>query len=148
MKTIHTEIDIEAPADIVWEVVGDLEGWQTWNPVMKASGVLLVGETLTIDLALGGAKPTRLKPVVVHLEEGRELIWQGSVVAAFIFQGEHGFRVTAVDNARSRFEQFETYSGLLAGRLLARDGKKLETGFRAVNRMLKREAEARARARS
>lgn len=146
MKTIHTEIGIDAPAAIVWEVISDLEGWEKWNPIIKASGPLALGETLTIDVVMGGEKPKRLRPKVVQLVEGKELRWRGGVLAGLVFQGEHGFRVSAEDKGRSRFEQFEVFSGLLSGAILSRDGKRIETGFQAINRMLKREAEARARA--
>ncbi|MDH3580277.1 MAG: SRPBCC domain-containing protein [Hyphomicrobiales bacterium] len=146
MKTIHTEIGIDAPAPIVWDVISDLKSWEKWNPIIKVSGPLAVGETLTIDVAMGGDKAKRLKPKIVRLVEGKELRWRGGMLLGFVFQGEHGFRVSAEDKGRSRFEQFEVFSGLLSGVIVARDGKRIETGFQAINRLLKREAEARARA--
>ena len=100
---------------------------------------------LDVDLNLGGGNTTKLRPRVLHLDDGREFRWKANIPVGFIFQGEHGFRVTAEDTGRCRFEQFEVFSGLLSGYLLSRDGKKLETGFQAINRMLKREAEKRAR---
>jgi hypothetical protein len=147
MKTIHTEIGIGAPAEIVWEVISDLEGWSTWNPVIKISGQLEADATIAVELALG-AKPVAFQPQISMLEEGREFRWKGSPMPALMLAAEHGFRVTPEDTGRCRFEQFEMFSGMMAGRFLAKEGKKVETGFQALNRMLKREAEKRTRDRA
>ncbi|KAF9977168.1 hypothetical protein BGZ73_006839, partial [Actinomortierella ambigua] len=50
-KTIEnkTGISIQAPPDKVWEVLADLDGYTTWNPLfVKARGKLAEGETLQI----------------------------------------------------------------------------------------------------
>ena len=53
------------------------------------------------------------RPTVVKLEPGRELRWLGHLGVQGIFDGEHGFRVVPEDVGRCRFEQFETFRGLL-----------------------------------
>lgn len=147
MRTIHTEIGIGAPAEIVWEVVSDLDGWSAWNPVLKASGKLADGERLHVTIAAPGGKGYSVDPTVVQYEDGREFRWR---IYSFggLFRAEHGFRVVPEDIGRCRFEQFEMFRGVLAGAFLFRQGKALETGFQAMNRMLKREAEKRARERA
>ena len=144
MKTIHTELGIGAPADVVWEVISDLEGWSGWNPVLKASGRLVEGEKLQVVLSAPGGKAHSADPTVVHVEEGREFRWKMRKLGG-LFAAEHGFRVVPEDVGRCRFEQFEMFSGFLAGSFVSKQGKALETGFQAMNRMLKREAEKRAR---
>ena len=54
---------------------------------------------------------------------------------------EHGFRVVPEDAGRCRFEQFETFSGLLAAPILWKVEASTRLGFEAMNRMLKRRAE-------
>lgn len=147
MQTIHNEIGIGAPAPIVWEIVSDLEGWARWNPFMQARGKLAGGEKLLVIMAAPGGKKVSIEPRVVMVDDGREFRWKGRTFGG-LFRAEHGFRVTAEDVGRCRFEQFEMFSGLLAGAILSRQGKAIETGFQAMNRMLKREAEKRARERA
>lgn len=147
MKTIHTEIGIGAPADVVWEVVSDLEGWDGWNPFMKAKGKLAGGEKPEITIALPGGKFHTFQPTVVLFDAGREFRWKVRNYGG-TFKAEHGFRIVPEDVGRCRFEHFEVFSGLLAGTILSRQGKAIETGFQAMNRMLKREAEKRARERA
>ena len=144
MKSLHTEIGIGAPAHIVWEVISDLDGWLAWNPIMKASGTLAQGEQLDVKLAAPGGQGMSYQPKIVMLEDGREFRWQARKMLG-LFDAEHGFRVVPEDVGRCRFEQFEVFRGMLVGAFYSRQSKALDTGFQAMNRMLKREAEKRAR---
>ena len=144
MKSLHTEIGIGAPAHIVWEVISDLDGWSAWNPIMKASGTLAQGEQLDVKLAAPGGQGMSYQHKIVMLEDGREFRWRARKMLG-LFDAEHGFRVVPEDVGRCRFEQFEVFRGILAGAFYSRQSKALDTGFQAMNRMLKREAEKRAR---
>jgi hypothetical protein len=144
VKSLHVEISIGAPASVVWSVISDLEGWATWNPVMKASGNLAPGELLDVTIAAHGGQGMSFNPKVVMFEEGREFRWQVHKMLG-LFDAEHGFRVVREDTGRCRFEQFEVFRGLLGGMTYKRQSKALNTGFQAMNRMLKRESEKRAR---
>lgn len=144
MKSLHTEIAIGAPADVVWGVISDLDGWAAWNPVMKASGKLAQGAQLEVTIVAPGSQGMSFQPKVVMLEDGREFRWEVRKVLG-LFDAEHGFRVVPEDVGRCRFEQFEVFRGMLGGAMYSRQSKALNTGFQAMNRMLKREAEKRAR---
>ena len=147
MKTLHSEIGIGAPADVVWEVLTDLDGWQRWNPFMKASGTLAPDARLAVALSAPGGKAIRVEPTVVSFDEGREFRWRVRQMLGLI-RAEHGFRVVPEDVGRCRFEQFEVFQGLLARAILMRNQAAIETGFQVMNRMLKRESERLARERA
>ncbi len=144
MKSLHTEIGIGAPASVVWDVISDLEGWAGWNPVMKASGKLAPGEQLDVTIAAPGSQGMSFTPEIVMLDDGREFRWRVRKMLG-LFDAEHGFRVVPEDTGRCRFEQFEVFRGVLGGVMYTRQSKALNTGFQAMNRMLKRETEKRAR---
>ncbi len=38
MKVIHTEIEINAPAEAVWRVLTDFAAYPEWNPFVPPSG--------------------------------------------------------------------------------------------------------------
>ena len=61
---------------------------------------------------------------------------------AGLFDGEHGFRVVPEDVGRCRFEQFETFTGLLVAPILWMVGDATRQGFEAMNRALKARAES------
>lgn len=144
MKTLHTEISIGAAAPIVWDVISDLERWSEWNPVMRVTGNLAQSQWLDVTIAAPGAEGMQFKSKVVMLDEGKEFRWQVRKMLG-MFDAEHGFRVIPEDVGRCRFEQFEVFRGLLSGAIYTRQSKALNTGFVAMNRMLKREAEKRAK---
>jgi len=147
MNRIHTEIAIDAPAPIVWEVISDLDSWAGWNPIMKASGTLAPGGRLDIALSAPGGKAMTYDPVVVLFDEGREFRWRSRKLFG-LFDAEHGFRIVPEGAGQCRFEQFEVFGGIVGRAIFSRQSKALDTGFLAMNRMLKREAEKRARERA
>jgi hypothetical protein len=78
----------------------------------------------------------------VKLDQGRELRWLGHLGLRGLFDGEHGFRVVAEDVGRCRFEQFETFTGLLVAPILWMAEAPTRLGFEAMNRALKARAES------
>jgi uncharacterized membrane protein len=77
---ITASVDIDAPSDRVWEVVGDLTRMPEWSPELRrlkllGSRPLRVGSTL-LGLNRRGwvAWPTTSK--VVRLEPGRAVAWR------------------------------------------------------------------------
>jgi len=148
VKTIHTELGVGAPAAITWGVVTDLEGWARWNPIMRGEGRFEFGARPQITIASPGAKPILIRPEIVKLDEGREVRWLRRMAVPGLLDGEHGIRVVAEDTGRCRLEHFEVFRGLLANFFIGRNAKAIETGFQAMNRSLKREAERVARERA
>ena len=142
MRSIHTEIGIGASAAKVWDILVATDKWPEWNPFARASGRLRVGERLEVEIRPPGKSPMTFRPTVVKLDPGRELRWLGHLAVQGIFDGEHGFRVVPEDVGRCRFEQFETFRGLLAGPILWMAEGPTRAGFEAMNRALKAKAEA------
>jgi hypothetical protein len=141
VRTIHTEIDIAAPASRVWDILIATDQWAEWNPFAKVSGRFAMDERLNVEITPPGKKPMKFTPTVVKLEPGREVRWLGHLGVRGLFDGEHGFRVVPEDVERCRFEQFETFRGLLAAPILWLSGDVTRRGFEAMNRALKARAE-------
>ena len=93
VRTIHTEVDVGAPAARVWAILADFDGWAQWNPFARVKGRLAVGERLEVEISLPDKSPMTFRPRIVTLEPGRELRWLGSLGMRGVFDGEHGFRV-------------------------------------------------------
>lgn len=143
MRTIHTEIGILAPAERVWAILVDTKAWPGWNPfIVSLEGRLAVGENLTVQIRPPGRKEMVFRPRVVKFEPGREARWLGALGMAGLFDGEHGFRVVPEAEGRCRFEQFETFSGILSTPILWMMEQQTRDGFVAMNTALKARAEA------
>jgi hypothetical protein len=141
VRTIHTEINIGAPGPAVWAILTDTAKWPQWNPFMQLAGKLAVGERLAVEIKPPGKSAMTFKPIVTKLDPGRELRWLGHLGVRGIFDGEHGFRVVPEDVGRCRFEQFETFGGLLSGPILWMAGEATRQGFEMMNRAIKARAE-------
>jgi hypothetical protein len=112
--TISTSVEIDEPPARVWNVLVDLPAYREWNPfIVEASGTLAVGETLSLRMVLPDRDPLTIEPVLLVVEPERELRWKGRLLIPGLFDGEHAFALTALENGRTRLDHWEHFRGLL-----------------------------------
>ena len=139
--SLYTEIDIEAPPEVVWKVLVDLERYSEWNPfVVSSRGTVAVGETLTNRLQPTNGKPRTFTPKVTIVDPPRTLEWLGHLGFRGIFDGRHRFDVIATPSG-ARLIQVEHFSGLLVRFLRRSLDDHTAAGFTAMNNALKGRAE-------
>lgn len=111
---ISTTVEIDAPPARVWKVLVDLPAYREWNPfIVEASGNVAVGEELSLQMALPGRDPMLIQPQLLVVDPERELRWKGKLVVPGLFDGEHAFVLTRLENDRTRLDHFERFGGLL-----------------------------------
>lgn len=122
MKTIHTTTLIDAPAEVVWNVITDLDHYRDWNPfITELAGDLRVGGRLQATFTLANRKPRTFTPTVTVLEPGRRLTWVGRLAVPRLFDAEHTIAIEP-RSGRTELLHTEHFRGLLPlmlGRLLA-----------------------------
>lgn len=142
MVEVRSSTEIEAPAETVWSVLTDLDGFRTWNPFIRhASGSTAVGGTVRVRVRPSMGGRLRFKATVLERDDLRTLHWRGHVLRPWFASGDHTFTIVPLDGDRTRLVQHERFTGIvprLAGRLLAREARR---GFDAMNAAL----DARAR---
>jgi hypothetical protein len=142
MKELHSEIEIQAPAERVWQLLTDFASFPQWNPfIRKASGAIQVGGRLEVNIQPSGASGMTFRPTVLKAEPNRELRWLGHLLIPGLFDGEHIFTIEPLDETRVRFTQREVFTGLLVpvfARGLDTDTRR---GFEEMNQALKARAE-------
>ena len=63
---LEHRIGVQAPAEVIWESLFDVEGWAAWNPLYpRAAGVIRIGSTLSLDMALPGQAPQTVTPTIL-----------------------------------------------------------------------------------
>ena len=140
-RELHTEIEIDAPAEAVWAAVVDTGAYPDWNPfIRRLEGGLREGATLEVRIEPPGGRGMTFKPTVLVADPGRELRWLGRFLLPGIFDGEHSLRVEPIDERRTRFVQSERFSGILVG-ASRRALDKTQTGFEQMNAALKARVE-------
>lgn len=142
LRRIQTELEIDAPAEIVWKLLTDFEAMASWNPfITSISGELKPGAKLSLQVSPPGKPAMRFRPTVLAIRPERELRWRGKLLVAGIFDGEHYFLLERVAERRTRLVHGENFSGLLVGPLSGMLAATQE-GFDAMNAALKRLAES------
>ena len=142
MKSLHAAVDIDAPAERVWQVVSDFGRYSDWNPfIVRAAGEPRVGERLDITIAAPGMKPVSFRPRVLDVEPGRLVRWKGEFKLPGLFDRRHALIVDPLDGGRSRFTTHEDVTGILlpfVGRVMTAS----QQGFDLMARAVKERAEA------
>lgn len=74
---IEHRLGVAAPAEVVWEVISDLDRWDEWNPsYSKASGRLSIGAALSLDATWPGVKPHRHEGTIIDWVPDTQLLWR------------------------------------------------------------------------
>lgn len=138
MKELRTEIEINATPERVWQILTDTDRFPEWNPFIRSlKGKLAQGES--IEIVLGEDKTMTFRPTILEFEPNRTFRWLGKLFIGGLFDGEHIFEIEPLDPARVRFVQREKFNGLL---IPVFNFDSTERGFNAMNRALKKRAEA------
>ncbi len=138
MKEIHTEIEINAPAEKVWKVLTDFAAYPEWNPfVRRGEGEVRVGARLHVYIQPSAGKGMSFRPTVLVADPNRELRWLGHLWVRGLFDGEHSFSIEPLSEGRDRFIQRERFGGLLLPLLSKTLDGDTRRGFEEMNRALK-----------
>lgn len=140
---LHTEITIDAPPRLVWDILTDLEQYESWNPfVVAARGEVAVGQRLVNRLQPPGGRAQTFKPTVTEVEPARTFEWLGRLGLPGLFDGRHRFDLEATDSGGTLLTHREFFSGMLVPLFRSSLDTKARAGFELMNDALKARAEA------
>jgi hypothetical protein len=146
-RELYSEIEIHASPERIWEILSDFKSYPEWNPFIRSvQGTLVVGERITADLRPAGANGTKINPVLLKVNPGRELRWIGHLFVRGLVDGEHVFEIRPLGNDLCLFIQREYFSGLLIPLIETMLKTDTTRGFADMNEALKARAEQPARA--
>lgn len=141
-RTIRTSIEIDAPADRVWDILINFDDYLKWNPfITNIQGEAVQGAQLEVFIRPSGGKGMTFKSKVIKCEPNMEFRWKGKLFVPGLFDGEHSFQINPIGDNRVEFVQQENFSGTLVGLVLRMIGKATQQGFEAMNLALKTQAE-------
>ena len=141
-RSIHTEIEIEASGQRVWDVIVDLPAYPQWNPLIhKVQGTLAVGSRWKMDVRCSGIWRSEVPVEILGINPGRELRWLGTMVFRGVLDGDHSLTIEPISENRMRLRQFEHFRGLLIPLVAPTLISNMTRGFEQMNLALKRRAE-------
>lgn len=143
MKEIYTEIEIDAPASVVWDILTDFENFPKWNPfIQEISGNPKKGSKIEVFIKPPNSNGMKFNPEILEYEPREVLRWLGKLWIPRLFDGEHSLSIEKIGQDKVRFIQKERFSGLFVP-FFSGTLKDTESGFKLMNEALKREAEKR-----
>lgn len=147
MKELHSQIEIDVPAERVWHLLIDFASYPQWNPFIRSiSGEPRVGERLEVRIEPRASRGMTFKPAVINSEPDRELRWLRHLLMPGLFDGEHSLEIQPLGENRTRYVQIETFRGLLVPLITRGLLEYTRRGFEEMNRALKERAEPPPRA--
>ena len=139
---IEERVGIQAPAEVIWDIVSDLPSWSAWNPTYpQADGQIRIGAALTMTLALPGQPPQTLNPKVLDWAPDAQLHWELRLMGGLIRTLRY-IEIETLANQSCIVDNGEIFGGLMGPSLGKRIGRNVQRGFRAMNEALKVRAEA------
>lgn len=146
-QELKTSVRINAPAEIIWNILTDFKAYPRWNPFTpyvhgEAQAGAVVFEVAYI--APGVFLPIAME--VIACEPGRELAWRGKAPHWFaaISLGEHHFTIRPIpeENGVCEFTHYALLRGIVMQLGANHIQKYIKPIHEARNRALKERAEA------
>ena len=143
MKSISSDIEINASPERTWQVLTNFSALPEWNPYIRsAEGELQVGGRLKVYIKASKGMGMSFRPTVLKAEPNRELRWIGRFLIPGLFDGEHFFTIEPLGEERARFVHGEVFKGILVPVMAAMGVfKNAHVGFEEMNQALKERAE-------
>jgi len=138
---IEHRIGVQAPAEIIWEILANLEGWADWNPLYpRAEGELRIGSTLSLTLALPGEPPMDIQPVVQDWVPEEQIHWRLSLARGLIRSVRY-IEIESMGPANCIISNGEIFQGLLGPSIARRQRRVIREGFTLMGEALAGRAE-------
>lgn len=139
-KEIRTEVEINASAKKVWDIIADFAAYKEWNPfIRQAFGEPKEGSKLEIRITTPSGVNRAYEPKVTRVEPEKELRWLGKVPG--ILNGEHVFTIEQAGEGRVKLVHREVFGGLLSSFFGSSTHEDIKAGLEQMNAALKKRAE-------
>lgn len=143
MPAIKTFIDIGASPEAVWRVLTDFAAYPKWNPIIREiAGGSREKTTVKMRMHLPRGGVRKLKVVVTRAIPAAELRWRGKRLIQGIFDREQTFIIVPHGLKGVRLIQRGQFSGFLAPLIMPFIANKTTAAYEAMNKALKKFAEA------
>ena len=144
---VEHRIGVQAPAEVIWELVYDIAQWSEWNPLYsQASGVVRIGEKLELTIVLPGMAPQKSRATVLEWVPNEQLHYQ-STGPGGLLRGTRYVEIEQLAPESCIVANGEIMGGLLGPTVARSIGGKVYRAIRGMNEALKERAEARWRGR-
>jgi hypothetical protein len=137
---IDATLDIEAPAELVWEVITDFPRYAEWNPfIVACSSTLKPGDPIDLQVMLT-SRPQKQREWILSHSPGAEFVYCMKPVPGLL-RSRRSHKVSALGPGRSRYESHFELAGAMRPLVLALFGGGMRRGFAGMTAGIKTRAE-------
>ena len=145
---ISDKIEINAPAQLVWDIIVDLKNYNDWNPFcIRAESTLEVGDPVIMQLN-SYTMPGQLQPNVEYVVEKREpnlISWASRWVDEFPYPARRDQIIQESGPESCTYVSTDSFLGVHGWHVMIFCGPWVTRAFNDTARSLKAYAEARHR---
>jgi hypothetical protein len=139
IREYTTTAVIDAPADVVWEVLSNASEYALWNPeIIGVDGAFAASAHLKVHVRLGSGAVRKIPQHVEAFEPPRRMKWRGGLPLG-LFVGRRTFTVETRGNG-TEFRMHLHMSGPMAAMILRSVGDR-QPEIDGFSRALKERAE-------
>lgn len=143
MGIVRASIEIDAPAERIFDILADLGAYPEWNPfTVRAESTLRLGDPIHLYVRLRGGHLSHRVEYVSKNERPTGLCWGTTIGAGFLLTAERCQTLVPLDERRTRYVNEDVLTGWLAPLVMRVYGPAMQRGFEAVASALKKRAEA------
>jgi uncharacterized protein YndB with AHSA1/START domain len=136
------EITINAPAEVVWEVLVDFDNYHVWNDFCPGIDAQLeMGSPVVMQVDLGNG-PQPQTEYITRLEPPHVITWSMENKPGDPVHADRSQYVTPIDDTSCTYLTVDEFSGEAVASMMEAFGKAMEDGFNRCARGLKTRAEA------
>lgn len=135
-------VEIEAPSELVWEVITDLASYGEWNPfVVECRSTLEVGASIEMRVQLFKAFAQPQRETIFEHVAGERLCYGLPSMPLGSLASRRRHEVEPISDGRTHYHSHFQLDGWLASVTRAILGRKLERGFASMTQAIKDRAE-------
>lgn len=139
---IDRSVEVNAPAEVVWEVLTDFARYGEWNPfVVEAQCDLRPGGAIAMKVNLTG-KPQAQTELIQSVEPGLGFSYNMKPMPLRALRSERSHRIEPLGAERCRYHSHFLIEGWLEGLVLKMFRAGLERGFAGMTGAIKDRAES------
>lgn len=137
-------VDINAPAQFVWDVLVDFEKYGEWNPFNpKVEATLEVGKPITMQVVMGDPNAaSTMTEYFTRIDSPNRLVWEVVTSPETGDKVTHDHYIDSISSTRCTYHHSDTFSGPSSTHIVSQFGDGIKSAFDAVANALKLRAES------
>lgn len=141
--TVYSDkVEINAPQEVVWEILVDLNRYGEWNPfTYRVDTRLLPGEPVELYVRMPKRGDRVQREQVRTVDRPVTLAWGMKLGFEFLLNALREQRLVKIDENRCTYQTWDSFSGLLTPLVVKLFEEDVQNGFNNVAYALKARAE-------